>query len=64
MALSPIGKNMAQTLIRLQVLKLQQCIFVNVEFAEASIPKFAIMGQNELEENLWRVIQERTITLD
>ena len=54
---------MALTLIRLQVLKLQQCIFVNVEFPEASIPKFAIMGQDELEENLRRVIQERTITL-
>ena len=48
MVLSPIGKNMALTLIRLQVLKLQQCIFVNVEFAEATIPKLAIMRQDEL----------------
>ena len=63
MVLSPIGKDMALTLIRLQVLKLQQCIFVNVEFPEATIPKLAIMRQDELEENLRRVIRERTITL-
>ena len=60
MALSPIGKNMALTLIRLQVLKLQQCICVDVEFPEASIPKLAIMRHDELEENLRRVIRERT----
>ena len=52
---------MALTLIRLQVLTLQQCICVNVEFAEATIPKLAVMGHDE--ENPRRVIQERTITL-
>ena len=61
MVLSPINKNTALTLIRLQVLTLQQCICVNVEFAEATIPKLAVMGHDE--ENLRRVIQERTITL-
>ena len=63
MVLSPIGKDMALTLIRLQVLTLQQCICFDVEFPEASIPKLAIMRQDELEENLRRVIRERTITL-
>ena len=54
---------MALTLIRLQVLALQQCICVDVEFPEASIPKLVIMRHDELEENLRRVILERTITL-
>ena len=63
MVLSPIGKNIALTLIRLQVLTLQQYICVDVEFPEASIPKLAIMRHDELEENLRRVIRERTITL-
>ena len=52
---------MALTIIRLQVLTLQQCICVDVEFPEANIPKLAVMGHDE--ENLRRVIQERTITL-
>ena len=52
---------MALTLIRLQVLTLQQCICVDVELAEATIPKLAVMRHDE--ENLRRVIQERTITL-
>ena len=63
MVLSPIGKNIALTLIRLQVLTLQQCICVDVELPEASIPNLAIMRHDELEENFRRVIQERTITL-
>ena len=54
---------MALTLIRLQVLTLQQCIRVDVEFPETSIPKLAIMRHDELEENLRRVIRERTIAL-
>ena len=54
---------MALTLIRLQVLTLQQYICVDVEFPEASIPKVAIMSHDELEENLRRVIRERTIAL-
>ena len=62
MVLLPIGKNLALTLIRPQVLLLQQCVRVDVDLAEASIPKFAIMRQDELEENLRRVIRERTIT--
>ena len=63
MVLSPIGKNMALTPIWPQVLMLQQCIRVNVKFAEANIPKLAIMRHDELEENFRRVIQECTITL-
>ena len=52
---------MALTLIRLQVLTLQQYICVDVEFAEAIIPKLAIMRHDK--ENLRRIIQERTIAL-
>ena len=52
---------MAPTLIRLQVLTLQQFIRVDVEFPEATIPKLAVMRHDE--ENPRRVIQERTITL-
>ena len=52
---------MALTLIRLQVLTFQQCIRVDVEFAEATIPKLAVMRHDE--ENLRRVIRERTIVL-
>jgi hypothetical protein len=52
---------MALTFIRLQVLTLKQCLRVDVEFAEAMIPKHAIVRHDE--ENLRRVIQERSIKL-
>jgi hypothetical protein len=55
MVLSPINKKyMAITFTRLQVLTLKQCLCVDVEFAEAIIPKHAIMQHDE--ENLRRVI--------